>query len=160
MAIRTPTGQTFLGNFTMIPLSKKWVFHAIFRHAFLSLYGEFICSLDRLVLTDEEDAEYRSFECLTETQNVFQFSRVMLCTFHAVWQPFKHDLYPLLPKKTCNGKLIELTEVGQKWGECQIFINKHFTLTNYDLIYILDCSIASYLYTIFQYQSCVYQTND
>ena len=60
MAIRTPTGRTFAGNFRIIPLSTKWVFHAIFRHAFLSLYGEFICSLNRLDLTDEEDAEYRS----------------------------------------------------------------------------------------------------
>jgi hypothetical protein len=68
MAIRTPTGRTFLGNFTIIPLSKKWVFHAIFHHAFLTLYGKFIYSLNRLVLADEEDSEYRSFECLIETQ--------------------------------------------------------------------------------------------
>jgi hypothetical protein len=99
MAIRTATGRTFPGNFTIIPLSEKWVFHAIFRHAFLSLYGEFICSLNRL--------EYRSFECLIATQNVFQFSRVMLCTFHAVWQPFKRDLYSLLPsKKHALGNLL------------------------------------------------------
>jgi hypothetical protein len=65
IAIRTPTGRTFPGNFRIIPLAKKWVFHAIFWHAFLSLYGECICSLNRLVLTDEEDAEYRSFECST-----------------------------------------------------------------------------------------------
>jgi hypothetical protein len=97
VAIRTPTGRTFPENFMIIPLAKKWVFHAIFRHAFLSLYGECTCSLNRLVLTDKEDAEYRYFECLIETHNVFQFSRVMLCTFHAVWQPFKRDLYPLLP---------------------------------------------------------------
>jgi hypothetical protein len=87
--------------------------------------------------------------------------RVMLCTFHAVWQPFKHDLYPLLPsKKTRTGKLIELTEVGQKWGKYQIFINEHFTLIIYDLILLLNCSLASCLYTIFQYQTCVYQTKD
>jgi hypothetical protein len=67
--------------------------------------------------TVEEDAEYRSFDCLIGTQNVFQISRVMFSTFHAVWQPFKRDLYLLLPsKKTSNGKLIELTEVEQKWG--------------------------------------------
>ena len=57
MAIRTPTGRTLPGNFTIIPLSKKWVFHAIFRQALLSLYDEFICSLNILVVTDEEDAE-------------------------------------------------------------------------------------------------------
>jgi hypothetical protein len=85
----------------------------------------------------------------------------MLCTFHAIWQPFKGDLYPLLPsKKTCVRKLIELTEVGQKWGEYQIFINEHFILIIYDLILFLNCSLASYLYTIFQYQTCVYWTKD
>ncbi len=84
MAIRTPTGRIFPGIFTIIPSTKKWVFHAIFQHAFLSLYGECICFLNRLFLTDEEDAEYRSFECSIETHNVFQFSRVMVCTFLAV----------------------------------------------------------------------------
>jgi len=85
----------------------------------------------------------------------------MLCTFHAVWQLFKYDLYLLLSsKKTLTGKLIELTEVGQKWGEYQIFNNEHFPLIIYDLIFILNYSLASYLCTIFQYQTCVYQTKD
>jgi len=64
MAIQPPTGRTFPGNFTIIPSAKKCVFHAIYCLAFLSLYGEHICSLNRLVLTDEEDAEYGSFENL------------------------------------------------------------------------------------------------
>ena len=85
----------------------------------------------------------------------------MLCIFHAVWQPFKRDLYLLLPsKKTRTRKLIEVTEDGQKWGEYQIFINEHFPLIIYDLIFILNSSLASYLYTIFQYQTCVYRTKD
>jgi len=88
MAIRTPTGRTFPGNFTIIPSAKKWVFHAIYRLAFLSLYGEHICSLNQLVLTDKEDAEYRSFENLIVTHEMFRSSNVMLCTFHAIWQPF------------------------------------------------------------------------
>ncbi len=57
MAIRTPTGKTFPGNYTIIPSSKKWLFHSIFCLAFLSLYGEQGCSMNRLVLTNEEDAE-------------------------------------------------------------------------------------------------------
>jgi hypothetical protein len=63
-------------------------------------------------------------------------------------------------QKSCNGKLIESTEVGQKWSEYQIFISEHFTIIIYDVIYILNCSLASYLYTIFQYQACVYWTKD
>jgi hypothetical protein len=125
MAIWTPTTKTFPGNFMIIPSSKKWFFHAIFHLAFLSLYSELICSLNRLVLTDKEDAEYQSFECLIGTHDAFQLSKVMLCAFHAVWQHFKHDLHPLLPsKKAHKGKLIEHTEVGRKWAEYQYFINK------------------------------------
>jgi hypothetical protein len=118
MAVCSPTGKTFPGNFTIIPSAKKWVFHAIYCLAFLSLYGEHICSLNQLVITDEKDKEYRSFESLILTHEMFQSSTVMLCTFHAIWQPFKRDIYHLLPsKKSQNGKLIELTEVGGAWGE-------------------------------------------
>jgi hypothetical protein len=46
MAVRSPSGKTFPGNFTIIPSANKWVFHAIYRLAFLSLYGEHICSLN------------------------------------------------------------------------------------------------------------------
>ncbi len=82
MAIHTPTGKTFPGNYTIIPSSKKWVFYSIFRLAFVELYGNKVCSLNRLVLTDEEDAEYRSFESMIATQDFFKNSKVMLCIFH------------------------------------------------------------------------------
>ncbi len=51
MAVRTLSGKTFPGNFSIIPSAKKWVFHAIFRLAFLELYGDEVCSMNRLVLT-------------------------------------------------------------------------------------------------------------
>jgi hypothetical protein len=118
MAIRTPTSKTFPGNYTIIPSSKKWVFHSTFCLAFFSLYGEHVCSMNQLDLTDEEDAEYRAFETMTATHDAFCLSKVMLCTFHAVWQPFRRDVYILLPsKKSPKGKIIELTDVGKLWGE-------------------------------------------
>ncbi len=118
MAARSPSGKTFPGNFTIIPSAKKWVFHAIYCLGFLSLYGEHICSLNWLVIMDEEDAEYRSFATLILTHEMFWSSTVMLCTFHAIWHSFKRDINHLLPsKKSQNGKLIELTEVGRAWGE-------------------------------------------
>ncbi len=118
MAVRSPIDKTFPGNFTIIPSAQKWVFHAIYCLAFLCLYGEHICSLNWLVITDEEDAEYCSFETLILTHEMFWSSTVMLCTFHAIWQPFKRDIYHLLPsKKSQNGKLIELNEVGRARGE-------------------------------------------
>ncbi len=55
MAVRTPSGKTFPCNFSIVPSAKKWVFHAIFRLAFLELYGDEVCSMNRLVLTDEEE---------------------------------------------------------------------------------------------------------
>ena len=117
MAVRTPSGKTFPGNFSIIPSAKKWVFHAIFRLAFLELYGDEVCSMNRLVLTDEEDAEYRSFESLIATNVKFKKSKVMLCIFHAIWQPFKRDIYPLCPKKSKKGQPLQLSKVGSAWGE-------------------------------------------
>ncbi len=74
--------------------------------------------MNRLVLTDEEDAEYCAFEYMIATHDAFSSSKVMLCTFHAVWQPFKRDIYIfLLSKKSPRGKVIELTDVGKQWGE-------------------------------------------
>ena len=129
MAIITPTGTTFPGNYTIIPSSKKWIFHSIFRLAFLSLYGEHVCSMNQLVLTDEEDAEYRAFETMMATHDAFCLSKVMLCTFHAVWQPFKWDIYNLLPsKKSPKGKIIELNDVGKLWGEKFYLIHQILSL--------------------------------
>jgi hypothetical protein len=82
MAICTPTGKTFPGSYKIIPSSKKWVFHAIFRLAFVVLYGKKVCSLNRLVRTDKEDAEYRSFETMIATQCRRPFIIVpYICTF-------------------------------------------------------------------------------
>ncbi len=107
MAVRTPSGRTFPGNFTIIPSAQKWVFHAIFRLA---------CSLNRLVLTDEEDAEYCSFETMIATHDSFKTSTVMLCIFHAIWQPFKKEIYMVLPRKSASDKPVELSDVGRTWG--------------------------------------------
>ena len=115
MAVRTPSGRTFPGNFTIIPSAQKWVFHSIFRLAFTSLYGEEVCSMNRLVLTDEEDAEYRSFETLIVSHDAFKSSSVMLCIFHAIWQPFKKDIYLELPQKLGPDKPVELSDVGRTW---------------------------------------------
>jgi hypothetical protein len=71
MAVHSPTGKAFPGNFMIIPSAKKWVFHAIYCLAFLSLYGEHLCSLNQLVITDEEDAEYCSFKTLILMHELF-----------------------------------------------------------------------------------------
>jgi hypothetical protein len=74
--------------------------------------------MNQLVLINEEDAEYHAFECMIASYDAFNLSKVMICTFHAVWQPFKRDIYNLLPsKESPKGKFIELTDVGKLWGE-------------------------------------------
>ncbi len=73
--------ENFPRQFTIIPSSKKWVFHAIFCLVFLELYGDEVCSMNRLVLTDEEDDKYGSFESRIATNEKFKKTNVMLCFF-------------------------------------------------------------------------------
>ncbi len=73
--------------------------------------------MNRFILTDKEDAEYGSFEALIATNDIFKSSKVMLCIYHAIWQPFKRDKYPLLPRKSTKGKPIELTIIGSQLGK-------------------------------------------
>ena len=97
MAVRNPSGTTLPGNLTIIPSEQKWVFHAIYQYAFPFLYSPVICSRNRVVLTDEDDAEYRSsFEAVIKSMKEFKKSTVMLCTFHGIWMAFKKDLISLL----------------------------------------------------------------
>jgi hypothetical protein len=147
IAIRTPTDNTFPGNYTIILSCKKWVFHSIFRLAFLSLYGEHIYSMNQLVLTDEEDAEYHAFETMIATHNAICLSKVMLCTFHAVWQPFKRDICNLLPsKKSPKGKIFELTDVGKSWGENLFLMYQILSLWTSNIKLLSSCdSIISNL---------------
>ena len=72
--------------------------------------------MNRLVLTDEEDAENRSFETLIVSHDAFKSSSVMLCIFHAIWQPFKKDIYLELPRKLGPDKPVELSDIGRTWG--------------------------------------------
>ncbi len=96
MAVRTPSGTTLPGNLTIVPSEQKWVFHAIYQLVFPHLYSSEVCSRNQLVLTDENDAEYKSFESCIETIEYFKRSKVMLCTFHGIWMAFKKDILPLL----------------------------------------------------------------
>ena len=96
MAVRTTTGTTLPGNLTIIPSEQKWVFHSIYSLAFRYLYSDAVCCRNRLLLSDEDDADYRSFEALIDTSGIFAKSKVMLCTFHAIWLAFKKDILPKL----------------------------------------------------------------
>jgi hypothetical protein len=110
MAVRTSSGTTLPGNLTIIPSEQKWVFHAIYQLAFPELYSNEVCSQNRVVITDEDEAEYQSFESVIETSEFFKF-KVLICTFHGTWMAFKKDLLALLDEcghRKIYGKLHHL----------------------------------------------------
>jgi hypothetical protein len=92
MAVRTPSGTTLPENLTIIPSEQKWVFHTIYQLAFPHLYSSDVCSRNQLVLTDKDDAKYKSLESVIESIDKFKRSMVMLCTFHGIWLAFKKKL--------------------------------------------------------------------
>jgi hypothetical protein len=68
----------------MIPSEQKWIFHAIYQQAFPELYSNEVCSQYLVVITDEDEAEYRSFESMSEMSKDFSRSKVLICTFHVI----------------------------------------------------------------------------
>jgi hypothetical protein len=96
MAVCTSSGPTLPGNSAIIPSEQKWVFHAAYQLAFPELYSIEVSSRNNVVIMDENNAEYWSFESLIETSEVFSRSRVMICTFHVIWMAFKKDVLALL----------------------------------------------------------------
>jgi hypothetical protein len=107
VAVRSAGGDTLPVNLTVIPSGQKWVFDTIYKTAFPYLYTCEVCSMNRLVLTDEDKSAYEPFECAIETTNYFKNSKVMLCTFHAIWMAMKTDLYTLLDEIEHGGVLSE-----------------------------------------------------
>jgi hypothetical protein len=96
MAVRTISGTTLPGNWTIIHSEQKWVFHAIDQLAFPEPYSNEVCSPNHVVITDEDEAEYWLYETVIERSEVFSRSKVMICAFHGIWMAFKMDLLALL----------------------------------------------------------------
>lgn len=114
-AVRSPTRGTFPFNLTVICSERKWVFDTIYRQAFIALYGATTVSRNRLALFDEDAAEYGPFENCIATMDEYKNSSVMLCSFHAVYTPFKKDVLSKFPRKSSASG--ELTLKGRIIGE-------------------------------------------
>ncbi len=93
MAVRSASGDTLPGNLTVIPSAQKWVFHAIYQHAFPQLYSPEVCTRNRLVLTDKDTSQFKLFESLVSITNIFKLSKVMIFTIHGIWMAFKKAIY-------------------------------------------------------------------
>ena len=92
-----------------------------YKLAFPYLYSSNICKMNRLVLTDEDESEYRPFQSAIPTMDEFKQSKVMLCTFHGIWQSFKKDIYPLLDKCK-HGEVLDKISI---LSNLQFYINLH-----------------------------------
>ncbi len=75
VTVRSASGDTLPGNLTIIPSAQKWVFHAIYQQAFPHLYSSDVCPRNRLVLTDEDTSQFKPFESLISTTNIFKLSK-------------------------------------------------------------------------------------
>jgi hypothetical protein len=75
MVACSESGDTLPGNLTIIASAQKWVFHAIYQHAFPHLYSSEVCSRNRLVLTDGDTSQFKPFESLIATTNIFKLSK-------------------------------------------------------------------------------------
>ena len=111
-AVKDSEGKVFPGNIMVMPSGRAWVFMAIFQLAFLHLYGKETLKMIRLGLTDEDPAEFGTFENCIETMEECRSAKLMLCVFHAVWKPFKEKIYPLLRKGNQR-----ITKQRKRYGE-------------------------------------------
>ena len=116
--VKDSSGQTFIGNTTLIPLGKHWVFGLIYKYFFPRIYGDVTILRNRLTLTDNDEAMWGPLE------NAIKFSKCwgntvhMLCMFHALSIPFHESIYKLLPH--CGtGKSKKLTPAGKCYGVFQ-----------------------------------------
>jgi len=112
LVVKTATGKCVPGNITFIPSGEKWVFQCIYADIFILLFGENTISRNRLAITDEDAAEFFPFDNVIRTMVIYSGANHMLCTFHAIWKPFKERIFPTLPKK--NGRL---TKDGERMGK-------------------------------------------
>ena len=115
MVVKDANGETFIGNATIIPSGKRWVFQKIYSTFFLHLYGEATIGRNRLALTDDDTSEHGPLDNVITTMSCYSLSKHMLCVFHAIVMAYFEQVHPKLPHKKKNKK--ELTSNGEIYGK-------------------------------------------
>ena len=115
MVLKDANGEAHIGNISVLPSEKRWVFNEIFKTVFIELYGESTIRRNRLMLTDEDSAEVEPIMNSIATIDAYRGSVHMLCMFHALAKKFKELVYPKLPHEPGGNKL---NECGEKYGTC------------------------------------------
>ena len=114
MVVKDANGEAHVGNISVLPSEKKWVFNEIYKTIFIKLYGEETIKRNRLILTDEDSAEYEPVVNAIKTTEAYKKTTHMLCVFHALAKKFKEVVYPTLPHMKGGNNLSPL---GEKYGE-------------------------------------------
>ena len=114
LVIKDASGETHIGNASILPCGKLWIFSMVYEKFFLSLYGETTLSRLRLALTDDDTSSHSSFDAATKIVKSLSSAKHMLCVFHAVTMRYQDLVYGHLPKRR-DGKT--LTEKGALYGE-------------------------------------------
>ena len=112
LAVKDSSGKTFTANITSMPSGKSWVFLTIYKHVLPFLYGKTTIRRNRLALTDEDIAEYQTFETCISSDKNYSNTTLGLCSFHALWKPYKESVKCQLPKVNAT----TINEIGKKYG--------------------------------------------
>ena len=120
LVIKDASGETNIGNATILPCGKKWMFTYVYQHFFSYLYGNRTVARVRLALTDDDVASHGAFDGSAQLVEHLHGAKHMLCVFHAVVMKFQDMVYDLLPKKR---KSRELSDNGALYGEIGV---RHF----------------------------------
>ena len=122
MVVKNRYGKTYIGNVTVVPSLRKWVFLQIYQHFFVALYGTVTIGRNRLALTDNDPAEHGPFDSCRLTMDCYLFSKHMLCVFHGVILKYNENIHPLLPRTRGQRQLPhrqrKLTKKAALYGKC------------------------------------------
>ena len=100
MVVKDANGETFIGNATIDPSSKRQVFHKIYETFFLRLYGEDTIGCICLALTDKGHSEHGPLDNCIATMSCYADSKHMLCVSNAIVMVYFEQVHPKLPHKT------------------------------------------------------------
>ena len=127
LVTKDANGQTFIGNATVIPSGKRWVFLKIYQVFFIEMYGEATIGRNRLALTDDDNAEHGPLDNCIATMKCYASSLHMLCVFHAIVMAYQEQVQSKLPR-IGKGKKSVLTEDGKAYGKFHFtyhYLNMH-----------------------------------
>ena len=118
LVLKDASGETNIGNASVLPCGKNWIFSMVYQHFLRFLYGKTTLSRLRLALTDDDTAAHSAFDAATKIVKELSSAKHMLCVFHAIVMRFQDLVYGFLPKKK-GGR--ELTSNGEIYGEVLLF---------------------------------------